>query len=86
MQVSEGQSTLKLKKLLQQTTSPDFYCLVISRRQIICEADVLVSTYRFSDVKDDDGRLSSTVVHGRQAVVSLLSRGVPDLKLYCGVI
>lgn len=33
------------------------------------------------DVVDHDGGLRSSVVHGRQAVVSLLTRRVPDLKL-----
>ncbi len=42
--------------------------------------------YRLGDVKDDDGGLSTAVVHRSQAVVSLLSCCVPDLKLHCGVI
>ena len=38
------------------------------------------------DVVDHDGGLRSTVIHGRQAVVTLLARRVPDLKLHGGVI
>lgn len=33
------------------------------------------------DVIDDDGGGGATVVHGRQRVVPLLTRSVPDLKL-----
>lgn len=38
------------------------------------------------DIINDDGRRGSSVVHGREAVVSLLPRGVPDLKLHRCVI
>ena len=33
------------------------------------------------DIIDDDGGLSSSVVHRGQTVVPLLARGVPDLEL-----
>lgn len=45
-----------------------------------------IAQYRLGDVKDNDGSLSATVVHGGQTVVSLLSCRVPDLKLHCGLI
>lgn len=42
--------------------------------------------YRLGDVKDDNGSLGAAVVHRGQAVVSLLSRRVPDLKLHRGLV
>lgn len=45
-----------------------------------------VAQYRLGDVKDDDGGLGTTVVHGGQTVVAFLSRSVPDLKLHCGLV
>lgn len=42
--------------------------------------------YRLGDVKNHNGSLSAAVVHRSQAVVSLLSCSVPDLKLDCGVV
>lgn len=42
--------------------------------------------YRLGDVKDDNGGLSTTVVHRGQTVVPFLSRSVPDLKLHCGLV
>ena len=48
--------------------------------------DTLKTTYCVGDVVDHDGGLGSPVVHGRQAVISLLSGSVPDLKLHCCVI
>jgi len=38
-------------------------------------------THCVGDVVDHDGGLRAAVVHGRQAVVALLTRRVPDLKL-----
>lgn len=43
-------------------------------------------TYLVSDVIHHDRSGSSPVIHGRQAAVSLLSRGIPDLELHRGVI
>ena len=39
-------------------------------------------THSVGDVVDHDGGLRSTVIHGRQAMVALLARSVPDLKLH----
>ena len=50
------------------------------------KVNISVAAYRLGDVKDDDRSLSAAVIHGSQAVVSLLSRGVPDLELHCGVV
>ena len=43
-------------------------------------------TNNVSDIVDDNGCLSSTVVHWGQTVVALLACRVPDLKLDCCVI
>jgi len=37
-------------------------------------------------VVDDNGNLSTTVVHRRKAVVAFLTRRVPDLKLHCRIV
>lgn len=42
--------------------------------------------YCVGDVIDHDGCLGPPIVHGGQAVVSLLSSCVPDLKLDRGVV
>lgn len=47
---------------------------------------LIAQKYRLGDVKDNNGSLSATVVHRGQAVVPLLSRRVPDLKLHGGLI
>lgn len=44
-------------------------------------ACIIQPTRLVGDVVDHDGGLRSSVVHGRQAVVALLTRSVPDLKL-----
>ena len=46
----------------------------------------MAATHHVSDVIDDNGGLCSSVVHGSQTVVSLLSCCVPDLKLDCRII
>lgn len=46
----------------------------------------MIVLYRLSDVKNNNGSLSTAVVHGSQAVVPLLSRSVPDLKFDRGVV
>ena len=38
------------------------------------------------NIVDYDGGLGAPVVHGGQAVVPLLARGVPDLELHCRVV
>ena len=38
------------------------------------------------DIVDHDGGLGAPVVHGRQGVISLLARRVPDLELDCRVV
>ena len=43
-------------------------------------------THCIGDVIDHDGSLGAPVVHGGEAVVALLSCGVPDLKLHCCVV
>lgn len=43
-------------------------------------------TYRVGDIINHNGCLSTSVVHRSQAVVTLLTRRVPNLKLHCGVI
>lgn len=54
--------------------------------QVMCRHMNQVKPYRLGDVEDHNGGLCTSVVHGSQAVVSLLSCRVPDLKLHCGVI
>lgn len=43
-------------------------------------------THLVCDVVDHNGRLGTSVVHGGQTVVALLTSCVPDLKLDCRVI
>ena len=52
------------------------------RHRLSHELITPVETHLALNVVDDDGGLGSSVVHGRQAVVALLTRGVPDLKLH----
>ncbi|TNN35042.1 EF-hand domain-containing family member B [Liparis tanakae] len=46
-----------------------------------CSAAPGAPTHLICDVVHHDGRLGASVVHGRQAVVALLTGRVPDLKL-----
>jgi hypothetical protein len=39
-----------------------------------------------SDIVDNNGAVCISVVHGRQGLVSLLTRRIPDLELHCGVL
>jgi len=43
-------------------------------------------TYRLSDVVDHHRAVGIPVVHGRQGLVPLLARCIPNLKLDCGVL
>lgn len=47
---------------------------------------IIRGTHCVSNIIDDDGRLGSSVIHRGQAVISLLSGRVPNLKLYCCII
>ena len=43
-------------------------------------------TYSLRNVVDHYRAVGIPVVHGRQRLVSLLARRIPDLKLDCGVL
>ena len=47
---------------------------------------VRAGSYRLRDIVNDDGAVGVPVVHGRQRLVALLARRVPDLKLDRGVL
>ena len=43
-------------------------------------------TYLVCDIINNDGGLGSSIIHGRQTVISLLSRRVPDFELHRRVV
>ena len=47
----------------------------------ITAPDASLRAHPIGDVEDDDRSCSSTVVHGRERVIALLPRRVPDLEL-----
>lgn len=55
--------------------------MITCRKRRVVE-DRAEATYCVSDVIDHNGRLSSSVIHGCQAVIPLLASCVPDFKLY----
>ena len=62
------------------TTCASWY--IQSRLDMLCSSQA----YHASDIIDDNGCLSSSVVHWGQTVVAFLACCVPDLKLDCCVI
>lgn len=48
--------------------------------------DVSKITYGLCDIVDNNGAVCISVVHGRQGLVAFLSRGIPDLELYGGIL
>jgi len=77
---------LPVKKVPDPCYNPLEFIMLLPTDNTVPRCFPAGETYRVGDVIDHDGRLSASVVHWSQAVVALLTRRVPDLKLHSGVV
>lgn len=73
----ESEVLLVRNHQLQLAANGDFSFVTVDSSRV---------THCVGDVKHHDGSLGSPVVHGCKAVIPLLPRSVPDLKLDCRVV